>query len=498
MVHGGGHHSSSTGVGVGSSGGFHHQHHHNRGNRNGWNNRSNVVVINQQRGYNYNPGTTWYTGGPWWSRTIPLYRDTDYYSSERSAIDGGDARECQECCRRCYTAFLPACCLCSSCCAAREVARSTTARNGQRTSPPYERLGGDEESTRPNKLCQAFCLSIVILVALLFFSHLDTNWTLNVGETRHVTLPVLNSRVDISTDDKIGVRVYDFLGKCPSLTGPTVTLEDESILILGAGDFQYDYFFLNKGSVINLDFHQTKGATNIYIMRGESNLQRLEGNSDDDDDDYFHRQALKKRYVAEGGHSSGSLQYTAKQNSVYMIVYDNVSPATTGTISVHYTITLTTYDLHGQEPVCDESVDTCSINVPNRRRCILVQAISDSGGHTPDEIVSVAVTGTRSWSFLLFYSAMPFIFFLLRFMCQLRASRSSYHPVESSEEPNPPPTAPESVEAISPPPTAPQSESEPLPSAPPEARLVEPEPDHSGIIVIPAENVIPVPPPTDK
>jgi hypothetical protein len=483
MVHGGGHHSSSTGGGGRSGGGLFHHHHHNQGNRNGWNNRSNVVVVNQQQ-WGYNAGSPWYTGGPWWSSTNPQYRDTDYYSSERSTIDG-DARECQECCRRCYSAFLPSCCLCSSCCAARGVATSMAARN-------------DEETRTPNKLCQAFCLSIVILVALLAFSQLDTNWTLNAGETRHVKLPVLNSRIDISTDDKIGVRVYDFPGKeCPSLTGPTVTLEDENTVYLGTGDYQYDYFFLNKGSVILLDYHQTKGATNIFILRGESNLQRLEGNTDDDDDDHFQKQALKKRYVAEGGHASGSLQYTAKQNNVYMIVYDNVSPATTGTLSVHYTITLTTYNLHGQEPVCDESVDTCSINLPNRRRCILVQAISDSGGHTSDEIVSVEVTGTRCWSFLLFYSAMPFIFFLLRSLCRLRSSRSSYHPVGGSEEPNPPPTAPESVEPILPP-TAPHSESEPLPSAPLEARLVEPEADYSGIIVVPAENVIPVPPPTDK
>jgi hypothetical protein len=493
MVHGGGHHSSSTGGGGSTSVSHHHgggsrsvSHHHQ------WNSRSNVVVVNQQRGYNSGLALPWYTGGPWWSSTNPQYRDSDYYSSERSTIDG-DARECRECCRRCYTAFLPACCLCSSCCAAREVARSA-ARNGQGTSPVYERLSGDEETSTPNKLCQAFCLSIVILVALLAFSQLDTNWTLNAGETRHVKLPFLNNRVDISTDDKIGVRVYDFPDKkCPSLTGPMVTLEDENTLILGTGDYQYDYFFLNKGSVINLDFHQTKGATNIYILKGESNLQRLEGDTDEDDVN-LHRQALKKRYVAEGGHSSGSFQYTAKQNNVYMLVYDNVSPATTGTISVHYTITLTTYNLHGQEPVCDESVDTCSINLPNRRRCILVQAISVSGGHTSDEIVSVEVTGTRCWSFLLFYSAMPFIFFLLRSICQLRSSRSSYHPVDSSEEPNPPPTAPESVE----PPTAPHSESNPLPSAPTEARLVEADPDYSVIIVIPAENVIPVPPPTDK
>jgi hypothetical protein len=161
---------------------------------------------------------------------------------------------------------------------------------------------------------------------------------------------------------------------------------------------------------------------------------------------------------------------------------------------VHYTITLTTYDLRGQVPVCDESVDTCSINSPNRRRCILVQAISESGGHTSDEIVSVEVTGTRCWSFLMFYSSVPFIFFLLRFVCQQRSSSgNSYHPVDRSEEPNPPPTAPEIFEPIRPPPTAPHSESEPLPSAPPEARLVEPE-ANSDIIVIPAENVISVPP----
>jgi hypothetical protein len=441
MVRGGGNHSRSTGGGGSSSGGF--RHHGNRNN--GWNNRSNVVVINQNQQRGYNPGSPWYSGGPWWSSTNPQYRDDS--------------------------------------------------RSRQGTSPPYERLGGDEETTAPNKLCQGFCLSIVVLVALLAFSQLDRNWTLNAGETRHVKLPVLNSRIEISTDDKIGVRVYDFPGKCPDLTGPTVTLEDESNLTLGTGDYQYDYFFLNKGSVINLDFHQTKGATNIYILGGESNLQRLEGNTDDDD---FHRHSLKKRYVAEGGHSSGSFQYTAKKDNVYMIVYDNVSPATTGTISVHYTITLTTYNLHGQEPVCDESVDTCSIHLPNRWRCILVQAISESGGHMSDEIVSVEVTGTRCWFFLLFYSAIPFIFFLLRTICQQRSSRSSYHPVDSSEEPNPPATAPESVEPIRPPPTAPHSESEPLPSAPPEARLVEPEPDYSGIIVIPAENVIPVPPPTDK
>lgn len=476
MVHGGGHHGGGGGF---SGGGFnhhqpHHQH-HQHSNRNGWSsNRStpNVVVVNH---YQQNPNS-WYTGGPWWSTsTNPRYLSSpnNYSHSDGSSLNmvDDDTIDLEVCCHK-------ICChkICGTCCAAGEVAGSMAARNRQGSSAQY------------------VCLSIVILVALLAFSQLDKSWTLNAGETRHVKIPVLNSRINISSDDKIGVRVYDFVGQaCPSLTGPTVTLEDQNTLNLGFGDYQYDYFYLNKGSVINMDFNQAKGATNIYILRGERNLKRIEGYANDDDDD-LSRNILKKQYVSEGSHATGSFQFKAKESNVYIIVYDNAS-MNTGILSLHYTITLTTYNLNGQSPVCDESMDSCSINLPHRNRCILVQAISDSGHHTTDEIVTVEVAGTRRWFLLMLYSASPFLFFLFRSMYDKRSS--SYHPIESSE-PNPPPTAPDNSVEPNPPPTAPHSENGHFPSAPVVARMVEPEQDYSGITIIPAENVIPVPPPTDK
>jgi len=346
------------------------------------------------------------------------------------------------------------------------------------SSVPYESIGEDAASSNP--LCQGFCFSLAVFIALLLFSALTKTWTLNAGETRHIMIPILNSRIQVRSDTG-GVRVYALAGSCPSLTGQIIPLDDERTLSLGVDDYQYDYFFLNKGSQITVDLIQVKGATNFFLMQGESMLQQIEGEPNEGEDD-FHKTALRQKYVAEGGFSQASLSYVTRSSDVFILVYENASTKA-GRVSIHFKIDLTTYDLDGQTPVCDESMDSCYVPVSKHRQCVLTQAVSDSGDHTADETVTVEMSGTRCWLLILMYSLIPFLLGFIRLLSKQRQHNAMYQSV-SAHESNPPPTAPHAGGG-----TAMAS-----PSAPVEAQVVEEQrQQQQAYTVIPAENVIMVP-----
>jgi hypothetical protein len=372
--------------------------------------------------------------------------------------------------------------------------------------------------------------SFALLIVLIAVSTTRENqYIMNIGETRRVYPPFLITDVTISS---IGsgsaaktsfARVFN-LAKCPPLEGPPVTTQNHMDLTLAPDDFQYDYFHLNSGSTISVHLQLSQGSTNVYLLRGSQALRRIE---DNDESEYFsnpqwNHQAIFARFVTAG---TGPVQfhYLVPDPNVYIVVYDNASTAT-GVLSLDYSVTMTTYDLRDEAPLCQapSSVSPCTVAISQRPGCLLVQAVygpddssgaSSTSGSSSDDVVTVQLGSNRNWVGLISLSFVPFVLQLVYssfFLC--------FSSRRSSPDERPPPYNPESglhdYGAVS------DLGSHPLPSAPP----VDGEPilGHSydapdaastvtvmvatvlpafaanlpTVTLVPAEDVFPVPEPT--
>lgn len=250
-------------------------------------------------------------------------------------------------------------------------------------------------SAKCHPACPFVFISIVVFITLIVLSNVHANWTLNPGETRQIkTHGSLNDELTISTNIPDAVNVYDLGGKCPPLTGPTVSFGNTEEIVLAQGDYEYDYFFLNEGSFIDVTLTQEYGATNIYIMKGLQTLEDPAGGGSDDDNS-FPSAALLQRYAGDG--KTAHIQYTVPHSDTYMVVYDNAS-ASRGLSTVVYDVQLTTYNLKGKTPV-DCSGTMCSVDVDNAD-CVVVQAKAE---------VTLQVDSSRSWGAILMYSALPLV-----------------------------------------------------------------------------------------
>ncbi|KAI2509548.1 hypothetical protein MHU86_4809 [Fragilaria crotonensis] len=335
MVHGGGHHSinyheggdHSGGAGSSSDGGRNHDQTWDTST--GWMHRhhtTDVVVVNNYQPTNYE----WNS----YQRTIPV--------SNRS----GD-EECERCCRSCCTAHSPV----------------------------------DSVRERPHKSnssCPPITIPIIVFVIALILSNMRDEWTLNAGETRQIPNNAwLHNQVSISTNIQGSASIYSMNGACPPLTGPTVSFGQTEDLTLSEDDYQYDYFYLNTGSFLDVTFTQDYGATNVFVLRG----LRVALSHDNS----FSSAALLTRYAGAG--QTANVQYSALASDTYTVIYDNASNSN-GHATVTYQVTLTTYNLDGVTPVSDcEGSVSCSIDVRGRT-CILVKATDE---------VTVHVSASRRW-----------------------------------------------------------------------------------------------------
>eukprot|EP00978_Attheya_sp_CCMP212_P028246 scaffold97092_cov59-Attheya_sp.AAC.2 len=198
------------------------------------------------------------------------------------------------------------------------------------------------------------------------------------------------------------------LKKCPPLTGPPIALDQPMEISLAPDDYQYDSFFLHKGSTLSVTVDQTQGATNIYMIQGKKQFQEWQENDGGSS-------SVKKRhkhYVGQG-QDTQTFSWTAHKSDTYVVVYDNAS-GWKGHATVHYHVNLTTYQLENDTtttPFCPiistttDSSDTtpCQVDLEGtkRFRCILVQATSDQ----PD--VTVTIQSERRWSRIFLVSLLP-------------------------------------------------------------------------------------------
>lgn len=310
----------------------------------------------------------------------------------------------------------------------------------------------------------------MVLVILLAVSGLDETWTFNPGETRRVVEGTwLMRRMHFASQVTNSINIYAINGHCPPLTGPLVTLSDTIPIKLAPDDYQFDYFFLNEGSAIDLVVTQDSGASNVMVLRGTDSLERMD---DDEGDDYdsFSKQALLKRFAGAG--QQVHVQYTVSYSDVYVLLYDNASSGK-GKATVEYNINATTYNLSGAKPKSCLPL-TCTLLL-EEDQCILVQAIqTDSNSKDP---ISVRLSPDRRWGLISILAVLPIFVGLI---CWRETSQYK------SDVNAPPATAPHrSMDGSTP--TAPLASTAPMEAV-----------DYESILIVSGENVVPVAVPVIK
>jgi hypothetical protein len=299
---------------------------------------------------------------------------------------------------------------------------------------------------RPNFRCWGLVLSILVCIVLLALSGINATWTLNAGESRRIEIPILNRKIllsssYISSTIRLDALVYD-LKTCPPLTGPPVSLNATRDITLGLGEYQYDYFFLNTGSTIDLTVEQSQGNSIIYILEGANALRRLETPSTDDDP--FGKDIVVQGQVAAG--DNVTLSYKVKQSDIYALVYDNALTTTSdANLTAHYKVEMTTYELKNDEPICNSLRMKCELDHPDRGSCLLVQAYREHSDHS--QVVTVKVHGKRSWLQILIYSVLPYLIAIA--LARIFKPRSSYQAVNLDRSGEcPPSAAPQHLEEV--------------------------------------------------
>lgn len=248
------------------------------------------------------------------------------------------------------------------------------------------------------------------------------DWTLNAGETRQVVgaNSWLTNHIAISTNVPDSVSLYAIDGACPPLTGPTIQIANTETIQLAQGDYQYDYFYLNAGSFLDVSLQQDYGASNLMVMRG---LGTVQGDANGESDNYgsFSSKALLTRYA--GATQIAHVQYVAPKSDTYVVVYENASNSK-GRSTVTYQVYLKTYEMNGITPISDcESSIECNLDLKGGRQCLLVRAMSE---------VTVHISTSRRMDSIFFYSIVPLSLVACLVLCKRKQEYIE----------NPPATAP--------------------------------------------------------
>lgn len=303
------------------------------------------------------------------------------------------------------------------------------------------------------------------------------SWTMSPGESRHVaTAGFLTDSVNVMSSSSsrrhhhnsnetitLGMAVYAMESPtCPPLTGPPVTLDappQELVLLHNA--FEYQYFYLNKRSTMQVTVHQTKGATNILVLKGNKVLARIQDKKkgaslykwdghdviSDLDMAFSMEQIVVERVSWTHGHAPIQFSFTSPSNDVYVLLYDNAASNEPAAFNVSYHMVLTTYDLEGLAPWCshsapvepssglsEESFFTCPPIDAAEAGCIIVQATESHGDDNStidrtflvgDGGVGITLETTRQWIYIGTISLLPSVLLAVALWYRRRKRRRS-------------------------------------------------------------------------
>lgn len=450
MVHGGGHHQNQ------SWGGGHHNNNNNRDwGRHG--HQQNVMFFNNN--YNSNPFNwgggwgnpyvnnnyynSWGWGNSWWGWNRS-WRSNNYdnLSNDQSDRARGidDEYESQKCdgetifsCMNCLGIFVP---------------------------------------------------MILFLIFLSITSPIKETFSLNQNEAR--TIPIVSSYLieklnvklvgtqletsnnDMTTellDSDQQLLLYHTLPNCPAATGPTRTSTENSDFLFNTGDYEYFYYYLLEGSIIEATLSAKSGGGDLILFSGEDVFKYFES---DDNYNTWESQIISKSYASTS--HKAILRYKVEKAGVYYIIYQNaLSRRFSGFGTLE--ITSTSYNLSevsSKDLACsvtpnDTKRKHCKIHFPfsSKIGCIFVVASVPSApknnnvssqnstlttGLNNDNIVfSISVKKSRRYSFICISCFVPIIIFSL-FLQQSKSSTTNTTSHDFSEvndftfaESNPPP-----------------------------------------------------------
>ena len=221
-------------------------------------------------------------------RGMAPYQNTRHGSSERRPSSWTDQNECRRnCCLGCCTCWYTA-----------AVA---------------------QEAAKCGPMVHWIFLSVCLFILLVIMSTVNETWTFNAGETRRIPARVvLNSHVQIQSQVANGIVVYDIEERCPALTGPSIPIDESWHFHLAPDDYQFDSYYLTKGSTLTVTFQQKLGATSISLLKGINELHAVQA-----DEDYpsFSTQALLTRYTAAAPCDGSSSRLSRIRNTHCLNLY---------------------------------------------------------------------------------------------------------------------------------------------------------------------------------
>ena len=246
----------------------------------------------------------------------------------------------------------------------------------------------------------------------------DNLWTLTAGETRRIYLPRLVQDVSITvaegSDPDVLAAVFR-LSKCPPLTGPAVSIQHDSEFDLAGGGYEYDYYNLYPGSSIDVSFNQLAGSTYFYLLKGADALRDIQTGRNTDPS-HWEKIAVLKRYITtSSGPRSNDVHYKVRgaDNDIFTLVYDNASMQRDSSIDIESDLVMTTYDLGGFTPRCDNMKwragnygDSCRVKA-RRDDCLVLESFSVAGDDGVERVISFHIDASRQWTAIGLWSAVP-------------------------------------------------------------------------------------------
>jgi hypothetical protein len=283
---------------------------------------------------------------------LPLRRDHNGdCRRDDSSNNNDDCDRCDESCvgLPCFVVEILAC----ICCFCNPMSRNRGERgrwpgsrkhqnNNNDGSTTYNQEAGKDQSHHSNysryhnrkpRSCfnsiQPSHVAVWVLVALcsvlLLTSFTEEQFRLNPGETRPVRAPnpffyrsvVEESWSAKSVSPQVGADVYYYAdGGCPPLNGPVIHMESRHETNLGFGDYEYDYFYLNPGTIMSISLTVSSGSFGIYLLQGKDTFDSWAGGTD------FVAQPLLNGYLTSSS-SPQTFEYHIEHADVYYVGYDN-------------------------------------------------------------------------------------------------------------------------------------------------------------------------------
>ena len=271
-------------------------------------------------------------------------------------------------------------------------------------------------------------------------------FTMHVGETWQIHQPPLWSRsgfgIHAVVDDRAGIEVYSFppvlrndIGMCPYTSGPRYSIKESKVIELSkGGDYEYDYYHLNQGSLISLNAQTQQGQANIYLLKGVHSLKTLQTSIGGKHD--FRRESILKHFL---GTSHTTLKYEVPESDFYVLAYQN-NIFTPTKFAVQLDIDVSTHYLQNHYPICSYNTTKSKVgcfwkldNDNDRTRvansCIIAKAVATGkDNENVDGQQSVVVElESKIGSVYVFWIAMsPLVVGLLMWMmdCGKNTARS--------------------------------------------------------------------------